>query len=412
MNYRFLLTFLMCTMLPLLMEASSTSVASQACTYKLRKSADADWVIVGAGVAGIATLGVLLDIGVPPERVTWIDPEFNVGRMGEFYTHVPSNNKTIEFIEFVTACKAFQDAACPAIDYLKQLDPNERHTLSVVTEPLKCITDQLCTRVVSLQDKIISLHFNDDVWHVGTQQGKMVTANHVVLAIGAHPKTLTYETNKIIPLDCALNPVMLAQYISPDDIIGVVGGSHSAILILKFLSEMSVKHIYNFYRTPLQYTIDMGGWTLNQFTGLKGSVATWAQNVLEKNPPANLTRIHIEDTTLETLLPQCTKVIYAIGYERNDMPSINNGAPISSYNDTNGFIAPRLFGIGIAFPELTHDHAGDPHHRIGLDSFMEYAQRLVPQWATDEIFKAHFVQAKAQLHELKKAAALFEIYSL
>jgi hypothetical protein len=228
----------------------------------------------------------------------------------------------------------------------------------------------------------------------------------VILATGAHPKTLDYEGTKVIPLDLALNPSNLATIIQPTDSVAVVGSSHSAILLLKFLSEMPVQSIYNFYKHPLLYAVDMGGWFTNPYTGLRGIAAEWAQNILEKNPPANLQRIFSSDETLMTMLPACDKVIYAIGFERNELPAIN-GQPIVTYNETNGFIAPRLFGIGFAFLEKGTDHYGNEVHRIGLESFMNYAQRIVPQWANDSIFKQ---KARKQFEVFAKMSDLFRIH--
>src|SRR5579885_409336 len=383
-------------------------------TYKLHQTADADWLIVGAGPAGIATLGVLLDIGISQDRMSWIDPEFNVGRMGAFYGNVPGTSKAREFVDFINACNAFKECSGPEFDYLKTLDPNYRgYELQAIVKPLQTVTNHLRTKVNSIQDYLASLNFNNDVWIVGTRAGQSISANHVILATGSHPKTLNFEKNKILPLDMALDPNNLANLITSRDIVGVVGSSHSAILLLKFLSEMKVRHIYNFYKNPLQYAIDMGDWSLHGFTGLKGITADWAKNVLEKNPPANLTRIQSsDDATLQKMLRRCTKVIYAIGFERNELPAINGTAAITSYNETNGFIAPRLFGIGIAFPELTTNKAGEQGNCISLDCFMEYAQRLIPQWATDQILRQKSLHARAQLASFKEISSLFTIYSL
>ncbi len=382
--------------------------------YNLDQSADADWLIVGAGAAGIATVGVMLDIGIDPQRILWIDPEFNVGRLGLYYNHVPGNSNMKTFVAFLNACETFSNITSPAIEHLKQLDPEDRHQeLSVIIEPLRDITKYLRTKVPTVQDRFISLNFTDNVWYIGTEKGSVFSAHHVILATGSHPKTLPYQTNHIIPLDYALDRATLATLVTPDDIVGVVGSAHSAILLLKFLSELNVKHIYNFYKTPITYAVDMGTWTLNPFTGIKGIAAEWAQNVLEKNPPANLTRILSDDDVLKKMLPECTKVIYAIGYERDSLPAINNTTPITTYNETNGFIAPRLFGIGLAFPIFEPDHFGNPGYCIGLDCFMEYAQQLIPQWANDDQFKqmrqSHY---RAQLNKLKLLSELFAIYTL
>ena len=47
----------------------------------------ADWVVVGAGPAGLCVIGVLVDIGVNPQKITWIDPEFSLGSMGSYYSN-------------------------------------------------------------------------------------------------------------------------------------------------------------------------------------------------------------------------------------------------------------------------------------------------------------------------------------
>lgn len=391
-----------------------TELSNEHITYKLRQSADADWLVVGAGASGIAVIGVLLDIGIPHNRIIWLDPEFNVGRMGEYYSHVPANSKAKEFVDFLNACSAFQECSGPEFDYLKQLDINHRgYELGVFIRPLKVITEHLKTKVKCVQDSLASLHFDHDVWHVGTLQGTTLSSNHVILATGSHPKVLPYGQDKVLPLDTVLDPDNLAQLVHDQDIVGIVGSSHSAILLLKYLSEIPVKHIYNFYKYPLQYAVDMGDWTLNKFTGLKGVVAEWAHNVLEKNPPANLTRILSSDLILQTMLKECTKVIYAIGFDQNELPLLNGSIAIETYNEKNGFIAPRLFGIGIAFPELTSDRLGNPGYCISFECFMEYAQKLVPVWTHDELFKqSKWQHARAQLHRLQKITDLFSIYAL
>ena len=37
------------------------------------------WAVVGAGPAGIAAVGKLLDNAVNPASILWIDPQFKVG---------------------------------------------------------------------------------------------------------------------------------------------------------------------------------------------------------------------------------------------------------------------------------------------------------------------------------------------
>lgn len=49
------------------------------------------WAIVGAGPAGIAAIGKLLDYGITPADILWLDPAFKVGDLGQLWQNVSSN---------------------------------------------------------------------------------------------------------------------------------------------------------------------------------------------------------------------------------------------------------------------------------------------------------------------------------
>lgn len=340
---------------------------------------DYDWTIVGAGPAGIVTMGVLLDLGVLPSRINWVDPEFNVGRLS-IYSTVPANTKNKLFVDFLIACKFFKNCVTKDILELSKLDPNKEYPLKTIVDPLQKITECIKKIVKTSTGHLTSLYFEDNSWKVGTEKSNF-SSYHVVLATGSHPKKLNYAQNlhKEISLDIALDKTKLEMILQYEDIVGVVGASHSAILLLKYLSEIVVKKVYNFYSKPIEYAINMGGWTLNSSNGLKGVTAQWAKEVLEKNPPANLIRMQSNEDNLNKFLPDCTKIIYAIGYERNELPEIKDNKDLK-YDPTTGIIATRLFGIGIAFPDKWVDPLGNVEHRVGLNSFLNYAQRVVPCW--------------------------------
>lgn len=372
---------------------------------KLHQKADADWLIVGAGPAGMAIIGVLLDIGVDAKNIMWIDPEFNVGRLGEYYGAVPANNTVQGFTSFIQACQSFCECK-EAINYINSFDQDEFRTLNILVDALQMITKTLRSKVRCSQSMMTSLYFKDELWHVETSEQERFSSINVILATGCKPRVLEYESSKVIPLDLALNPQNLEDLTHKEDVVGVVGSSHSAVLILKFLSELPITHIYNLYKHPLVYAIDMGNYILNSFDGLKGIAAQWAQEVLEKNPPANLTRLISTPETLKSVLPQCSKVVYAIGYEPNPLPAINGETPITDYDNTTGYIAPRLFGIGIAFPEHTTNLAGQMGICIGINCFMKYAQKMIPQWAANE----DILRAEDQMHRFKSMEHLFNIW--
>lgn len=344
------------------------------------------WAIIGAGPAGISVVGLLLDAGVPENTITWVDPKFTVGRLGEHYAHVPGNTRACYFVEFIKCCKTFQNVQSKSLATLFAADPDKEYTLQIIVDPLQDITDYLRTHVTSIQASLQSLDFDNNLWHIGAHD-QIIAAHNVVLATGSHPRTPDYSAHTssdttIIPLDVALDKSLLAQETQPQDAIAVVGSAHSAILILKHLSEIPVKRIINFYNKPLQYAIpNPNGIMYETENGLKGETARWAQEVLEKKMPANMIRIFNTPEALQAWLTVCNKIIYALGFERNELPPLNGDSTLyNAYDSSSGIIAPHLFGIGIAFPETVYDCHGTPFPGIGVNDFIEYAQRVLPLW--------------------------------
>ena len=66
-----------------------------------------------------------------------------------------------------------------------------------------------------------------------------------------HPKKLDYDCKHEIPLDIALDKSALAQCITQQDTVAVVGSAQSAILLLKYLTELHCGRIINFYLIQL-----------------------------------------------------------------------------------------------------------------------------------------------------------------
>jgi len=103
-----------------------------------------------------------------------------------------------------------------------------------------------------------------------------------------------------------------------------------------------------------------------QEAGLKGEVATWAKT-LRMNPPENFVRIYNTPDVLQSCLAECTKVICAVGFERNELPMINGDDSLYlNYDRSSGIIAPRCFGVGIAFPQQKVDPIGNVENLVGL----------------------------------------------
>jgi hypothetical protein len=377
-----------------IMSISALIVGAQdnaARVLRMQNRADATWAVVGAGPAGIAVVGILIDLGVNPRLIHWIDPKFNVGRLGEYYYHVPGNAKTAEYIAFVNECNFFKVCSTEALERLRSHDPQDRCTLSLVIDALRDLTTYLHTHISSHKKNIDSFTFGkNNEWIMHCSDGSTITAHNVVLATGGTPRSLAYSCKQEIPLDFALDKKQLEVLVEPEDTIAVVGGSHSAVLVLKHLHELKVKRVLNFFQSPLCYAEDMGEGNPIIAFGLKGVTGRWAYDVLEKGKAGTIARIYNSEESRRVWLPLCNKIIYAVGYERTEIPLIGYDSAHLTYDGTTGIVMPQLFGMGMAFPEEVTTETGESYQLIGIADFMEYAQRVIPEW----LKKSHSIAAK------------------
>lgn len=335
------------------------------------------WTVIGAGPAGIAAVGRLLDQGIGGERIAWIDPEFGAGDLGAKWGAVPSNTRVELFLDYLTASPSFRFGEAPAFA-LTGLAPHDTCSLAVVAEPLLWISRQLRQRVRTLCTVATELALADRQWTITTHDETVTSAN-VILAVGAVPKKLSYAGLDEIPIETALDPAKLAQLPLDGATVAVFGSSHSSMIALPNLLNTPVKKVLNFYRSPLKYAVYLENWILHDDTGLKGHAADWAHENIDGTPPPRLARCHIGDPEFDELLQTCDHVVYTVGFERRHLPLTPQWGPLD-YDPTNGILAPGLFGIGIAFPEYSIDPMGAGQYRVGLQKFMQRLDTALPLW--------------------------------
>ena len=335
-----------------------------------------NWSVIGAGPAGIAAIGKLLDSGIEPQKIAWIDPEFKVGDFGTHWRGVSSNTKVGLFLKFLKECPSFEYGSQ---DFsINKINPNVTCLLSLAADPLQWITDHLKIKVHTIQEKVQQLKLYDRHWEISLAHSKL-RAKNVIFATGAEPKSLFFPSVEEIYLRTALDPNKLKLACHKDDVIAVFGASHSSIIILKnLLEECNVKKVINFYLSPLRYAVYFDNWILFDDTGLKGTTAIWAREHIDGILPAKLKRVIANEENIRTLLPLCNKAIYATGFQKRLVPV--EGMQTLEYNDRSGIIAPGLFGLGIAFPEAKLDRYGTLEYRVGLWKFMDYLNQVLPIW--------------------------------
>jgi len=336
-----------------------------------------EWAVIGAGPAGLLSVGKLIDAGVDAKSIAWIDPEFKVGDLGLLWRNVSSNTKVHLFTKFLNGARSFKYEEAPEFD-LNTLDPDQTCDLYYVVDPLQWVSDHLCESVKTFKDKASHLTSENRAWNITLSSSK-IAAKNTVLAIGSEAKVLPLSGPNTVSLSDALDQERISKACGSNDVVAVFGSSHSAILIIKNLIHCGVKRIINFYLEPLRYAVELDSWILFDDTGLKGKTAEWAREHIDGKWPESLERVVSSEERLTQYLPECNKVIYAIGFEPRNLPMIV-GLESVQYNPQGGIIAPGLFGIGIAFPECRENPFGVKEHAVGLWKFMQYIDRILPVW--------------------------------
>jgi cation diffusion facilitator CzcD-associated flavoprotein CzcO len=335
------------------------------------------WTVIGAGPAGTAAVGKLLDQGVAPEKIAWIDPAFAGGDLGGKWRSVSSNTQVGLFLSYLTDSAAFRFSSAPPMP-LQEVDPQETCALALIADPLVWIIEHLCERVQVFQTTATALSLERRQWRIETQQHELASKN-VILAVGAVPKKLSYPHLDEIPLEVALDPEKLAQQPLENATVAVFGSSHSTMIALPNLLRHPVGRVINFYRSPLRYAVHLDDWILFDDTGLKGQAAAWARENIDGVYPQRLERCWIGSPDFAEKVAACDRVIYTVGFERRTLPVTKQWGQLD-YNPVNGILAPGLFGLGVAFPEFATDPYGYGQYRVGLKKFMDHLNAVLPLW--------------------------------
>ncbi|KAK4182610.1 pyridine nucleotide-disulfide oxidoreductase-domain-containing protein [Podospora australis] len=389
-------------------------------------------IVVGAGPAGIAVVGNLLE-NTKDGKIVWIDPEFNGGRINKKYREVPGNTAVKLFVDYAKAVKPFQEiyetAPKPnAVTVLEHEFPEQSGTcsLSYAGDMLSFLTDGLKkhprVQAVLAEAKSAQRDPVTKSWTLTTSVSspQQPAAPLLVYCTGSHPTlaplpTISAPSPTTLPLDTALTPSLLKDIIPSDceTTVAVIGGSHSAILVLMNLFSLATSDSHHpnlrvkwFTRSStLTYAEPRDGYILNDNTGLKGRAAAFARTQLDGDAllssPAGkvITRVDCsggkekEWAQFEKELKVCAFVVHAVGYTRGEIPQTSVGVPKAGENKelkvnprTGAFEVDGkevgLFGAGIAFPEEIDvpEGGGKTEYAVGMWKFMKFLRRVVPEW--------------------------------
>lgn len=317
-----------------------------------------EWTVVGAGPAGIASLGMLLDSGVVPQEILWIDPEFKVGDFGTHWRYVSSNTPVESFLKFYRACESFQYGTQTEPFFIDKMDPSNNCLLQIAAQPLQWITAHFKEKVSVKYDSVKFMVKRQMGWELLLSSNEKVVSKKVILAIGAEVESLKFSSKmKEIPLSVALNSKLLEKTIDEGDTVAVFGAAQSAKSTLLNLKNKKLTRVIHFYRAE-----------------------DFPERHLSNIDLSHVLSIPMKGENLLKYIPCCSKVIYATGFTRRKFV-IDSLPENFSYNRETGLIAPCLYGIGIAFPEILYHEMGRPEYKVSaIWPFMKRLKKLMPYW--------------------------------
>lgn len=309
-----------------------------------------EWTVIGAGPAGIATIGKLLDRGVSKNTILWLDQKFHVGDFGSKWKHVESNTSVESFIYYYDSCQSFEFEKSEVSFLIEKLAIDKFCPLAVAAEPLHWLTSHLQQKVDWHQKKATLLQQQEGNWHILLDDATTVLTKKVVLAIGATANCLDIVGQSVISLEDALMPDKLAEKINSHDEIALFGCGQSARSILENLTMFSFKAVHHFYRYTDNFEFYFGDF--------------------------EHAKVHpklMQQQTLFQTLKKVNKVIYAIGFTKRILDI--KGLPKKySFDERTGEILPNLYGLGIAFPSYVRHQQGQA--KLAQTAIAHYVDRL------------------------------------
>lgn len=398
-------------------------------------------IVVGAGPAGIATVGALAARRL---RVLWIDPAFRAGALDR-YSAVPANTKLdvlvpglLDYIPQGVPRGAPLDALkamiCSAIKQPHNPDPAAIGwtTLGSCQTLFHALTGVLASdphivrcggRVVALESRTAHGHWAARIR--GVAGGPVIDARDaiapsVVLALGGRPVSAPPSlwpsawagggrggrggaATRVLGAEDALSPERLgALGVGRHHVIGVVGGGHSGIVVVRHLLEVvGVRCVRLFVRRPLQLAAwddAYNAYAAWAFRGLKGESASWAlEHGLVGMPPLNgrvADRLEVHDTTAlatDAHAASMDAVVYCLGYQAALPPALHHGgraqrisaheAPGGALLAEDGNRLPGLHGVGLGFSDLEYT-SGQAYPQVGFVPFSLRAAEIADEVAT------------------------------
>lgn len=246
-----------------------------------------NWLVIGGGPCGIASVGKLVDEGFP---VIWVDDRFQAGRMGEFYRNVPANTQNGDLIKATTQCYSFEFEYHQKLrrdlhqKVMSDLESDLCFDLKYLVDALHDATTALLKKdkVTSIIGKVENVEYDEDteIWKysIAVPNNEVLTGFvHAIIdtcgsrpkplpgfpltELHEHPKLSILAPNKALyfhSLDRMVDPCECKQIVNNLCSLElqrwiIIGDSHSGMLIVKNLIEAGIVDVINVHKSALRF---------------------------------------------------------------------------------------------------------------------------------------------------------------
>jgi len=332
-----------------------------------------DYIILGGGLSGIISVSIIRN-KYPEKKIGWIDnTNFTGGDLAK-YPEVPANTPypvLVKFIEKIYKNLNFPPRSSETCDLIE----NGIFKLKCLSKELEIISNHIRSikNITMITDYIDSIEYKNNIWTLYSELNNY-SSTRVVMCNGSIHRKLNYNIPEI-PIEIALNPEKLRKLDIKNKKIAVFGNSHSGILILKNLYELSCKQITNIIKSNIKrpYMND-NNIEIYQESGIRGVGLEWANKFMVPENKTNIKVVKYDDFDHTSF----DYVIYSIGLVRRNLSIKINEKPLiidPAFNET-GLLAKNLYGLGVAYPEY-YILNGDTEYKVGIGGFFQRATKIL-----------------------------------
>ena len=312
--------------------------------------------IVGAGAAALLLLLQLEQHSIDPSWITVVDPTHSGGDLAKKWRYIRSNTTWRQVFEAVPSRTSF---AHPWSTF----NPDESVELKHVIDYLRANVQAYYEKTIRKTDTVVHAEQEGSTWKLTLNHSKKpIVADLVFFTQGSDPKTLDLPFPSI-PLDIALDPRRLSEFVQPNQHVMVFGTAHSGPFVVKNLIECGAK-VTNFYATDQPFYFARDG----HYDGIKQEAVPIADTILQGGYPlVSLESVH-DLSAMIRASKTADACVYACGFEQRSISPLT-----SSYDGATGRIlnSSNAWGFGIAYPNRASDGI---HWDVSIPSFQRHIE--------------------------------------